>query len=119
MISWAERQPGRMWIKRQVCPLYRFFLVFVHNSPVSIGPPSLFFYFRLQPSPPLSLDGSLTRGGRHVCALERLLMAVPMCGNKQCGCTKAYYRQMQIRSADEPMTTFYKCVECGTQWREN
>jgi DNA-directed RNA polymerase III subunit RPC11 len=47
------------------------------------------------------------------------LMVVPMCQNKQCGCTKAYYRQMQIRSADEPMTTFYKCVECGEQWREN
>jgi len=45
--------------------------------------------------------------------------AVPMCQNKQCGSTKAYYRQMQIRSADEPMTTFYKCVDCGTQWREN
>ena len=45
---------------------------------------------------------------------------VPMCsGNRLCGSTKAYYRQMQIRSADEPMTTFYKCVECGAQWREN
>jgi DNA-directed RNA polymerase III subunit RPC11 len=44
---------------------------------------------------------------------------VPMCQNKACESTKAYYRQMQIRSADEPMTTFYKCVECGMQWREN
>ena len=47
------------------------------------------------------------------------LIVVPMCVSKQCGATKAYYRQMQIRSADEPMTTFYKCVECGSQWREN
>jgi len=27
--------------------------------------------------------------------------------------------QIQIRSADEPMTTFYKCTKCSYQWREN
>ena len=31
----------------------------------------------------------------------------------------AYFRQVQIRSADEPSTSFYKCVECATEWREN
>lgn len=36
-----------------------------------------------------------------------------------CGNDKAYFYQLQIRSADEPMTSFYKCTNCGTQWREN
>lgn len=36
-----------------------------------------------------------------------------------CGHDKAYFFQLQIRSADEPMTTFYKCVNCTHQWREN
>lgn len=36
-----------------------------------------------------------------------------------CGNTKAYFYQLQIRSADEPMTSFYKCTNCGHQWREN
>ncbi|MQM10334.1 hypothetical protein Taro_043227 [Colocasia esculenta] len=33
----------------------------------------------------------------------------------------AYFRQMQIRSADEPMTTFYMCcnVSCKYEWRED
>jgi DNA-directed RNA polymerase III subunit RPC11 len=38
----------------------------------------------------------------------------PKCTNR-----RAYYQQLQIRSADEPMTTFYKCTECGHRWRED
>ncbi|GFZ50800.1 DNA-directed RNA polymerase III subunit RPC10 [Saitozyma sp. JCM 24511] len=37
----------------------------------------------------------------------------------KCDHRMAYFRQLQIRSADEPMTTFYKCEECAHQWREN
>jgi DNA-directed RNA polymerase III subunit RPC11 len=40
-------------------------------------------------------------------------------GCKKCGCKRAYFMQIQIRSADEPMTTFYKCIDCSYQWREN
>ncbi|KXS18190.1 hypothetical protein M427DRAFT_96347 [Gonapodya prolifera JEL478] len=36
----------------------------------------------------------------------------------KCQHHRAYFMQIQTRSADEPMTTFYKCVKCGTQWRE-
>lgn len=37
-----------------------------------------------------------------------------------CSNDKAYFMQMQIRSADEPMTTFYKCTSptCGHNWRD-
>ncbi|KAK0363807.1 RNA polymerase III C11 subunit [Friedmanniomyces endolithicus] len=41
------------------------------------------------------------------------------CKNDACTSTTAYFRQVQIRSADEPMTTFYKCVKCSQDWREN
>lgn len=37
----------------------------------------------------------------------------------KCGGEAAYFFQLQIRSADEPMTTFYKCVNCGHRWKEN
>ncbi|CAG9336055.1 unnamed protein product [Blepharisma stoltei] len=37
----------------------------------------------------------------------------------KCGELKAYYKQIQIRSADEPMTVFYKCVRCAHRWNEN
>ncbi|GAB4861949.1 hypothetical protein Ancab_037204 [Ancistrocladus abbreviatus] len=38
----------------------------------------------------------------------------------KCRHGKAAYQQMQTRSADEPMTIFYKCLNsmCGHQWRE-
>ena len=37
----------------------------------------------------------------------------------KCEAHRAYYQQLQIRSADEPMTTFYRCVSCGHNWRED
>ncbi|OVA01493.1 zinc finger protein [Macleaya cordata] len=38
-----------------------------------------------------------------------------------CNHGQAYYRQLQIRSADEPMSTFYQCCNdnCRREWRED
>ncbi|KAJ5083720.1 DNA-directed RNA polymerase III subunit RPC10 [Penicillium angulare] len=41
------------------------------------------------------------------------------CPNEGCNGERAYFYQLQIRSADEPMTTFLRCTTCATQWREN
>ena len=38
---------------------------------------------------------------------------------EKCGGRTAYYREMQTRSADEPMTQFYRCknTDCGYMWK--
>ncbi len=36
----------------------------------------------------------------------------PKCGHKE-----AAYWQVQTRSADEGMTTFYRCLKCKNTWR--
>jgi DNA-directed RNA polymerase III subunit RPC11 len=38
----------------------------------------------------------------------------------KCFYPRAYFMQIQTRSADEPMTTFYKCCnhQCGHRWHE-
>ncbi|KAI4134989.1 MAG: hypothetical protein LQ347_001048 [Umbilicaria vellea] len=41
------------------------------------------------------------------------------CPREGCDGSKAFFYQVQIRSADEPMTTFYKCTTCGQRWKEN
>ena len=37
------------------------------------------------------------------------------CG--KCKKMNVTYNQMQTRSADEPMTTFAYCMECGHRWK--
>jgi transcription elongation factor S-II len=36
---------------------------------------------------------------------------------KKCKSKKTTYHQMQTRSADEPMTTFVSCNNCGNRWK--
>lgn len=43
-------------------------------------------------------------------------------GSHRCGKCKTWktsYYQLQIRSADEPMTTFVNCINCGNRWKYN
>ena len=34
-----------------------------------------------------------------------------------CGSKRVFSYQRQVRSADEPMTTFASCCKCGTKWQ--
>ena len=53
-------------------------------------------------------------GNTHACMHVTITTArCPKCSN-----TRAYFFQLQIRSADEPMTTFYKCVKCAANWND-
>ncbi|XP_017785818.1 PREDICTED: DNA-directed RNA polymerase III subunit RPC10 [Nicrophorus vespilloides] len=38
----------------------------------------------------------------------------------KCAYPRAFFMQIQTRSADEPMTTFYRCcnIECSHNWRD-
>lgn len=45
--------------------------------------------------------------------VDRTEAKCPFCPNND-----AFFMQIQIRSADEPMTTFYKCTSCKKQWND-
>ena len=37
---------------------------------------------------------------------------------KRCGKRQCTYYELQTRSADEPMTVFITCLNCGKHWRQ-
>lgn len=45
-------------------------------------------------------------------------MATDMFKCTRCGKRQCTYYEMQTRSADEPMTQFIRCLNCGKQWRQ-
>jgi transcription elongation factor S-II len=47
--------------------------------------------------------------------LENDVCGIFKCG--KCKTMKTTYYQMQTRSADEPMTTFVSCINCGNRWK--
>ena len=38
---------------------------------------------------------------------------------RKCKSKKCTYTQIQLKSADEPMTTFIQCIDCGNRWKQN
>ena len=46
---------------------------------------------------------------------EKSISGTLRCG--KCGQKKVSYSQAQTRSADEPMTTFCECMNCGRRWK--
>ena len=45
--------------------------------------------------------------------VDRTEAICPECSNND-----AYFKQIQIRSADEPMSTFYRCCKCSAKWND-
>lgn len=43
---------------------------------------------------------------------------VPAATCPSCSYGQAYFKEIQTRSADEPATLFFKCVQCEHQWKE-
>ena len=50
-----------------------------------------------------------------VAQVEKSISASLTCG--KCKQKKVSYSQAQTRSADEPMTTFCECMNCGHRWK--
>lgn len=49
--------------------------------------------------------------------VQRLQAETDMFFCTRCRQKKCVYRQLQTRSADEPMTTYVHCVTCGNKWK--
>lgn len=56
----------------------------------------------------------------HANKIEKHLLKYFLVTCPKCEHGRAYFMQIQIRSADEPSSIFYKCCNpsCNYQWRE-
>ena len=61
-------------------------------------------------------EKDLVYGGKE--AWENVPTTEVICADSKCGNNLAYYKEIQIRSADEPTTIFYRCTKCDFEWRE-
>ena len=64
-------------------------------------------------------NAATTSGGKNKSSHKRNNISLFLVRCDKCQNTTAYYRQIQIRSADEPMTTFYRCTKCSYEWKED
>mmetsp|Transcript_11222 Transcript_11222/g.34601 ORF Transcript_11222/g.34601 Transcript_11222/m.34601 type:complete len:111 (+) Transcript_11222:288-620(+) len=64
------------------------------------------------PTTPKAVD-DVMGGDRAWENVDQTAATCPACNHGQ-----AYFMQLQIRSADEPMTNFFKCTNCGHRWNE-
>jgi transcription elongation factor S-II len=56
---------------------------------------------------------------RQIATLEvNMASSTDMFKCKKCKQNKCIYKEMQTRSADEPMTIFVFCLMCGNRWKE-
>jgi DNA-directed RNA polymerase III subunit RPC11 len=60
-----------------------------------------------------STDNDILGGAAAWENVDRTAANCPSCHH-----TEAYFMQIQIRSADEPMSVFYKCCRCSHQWND-
>lgn len=65
---------------------------------------------KLTACPPSNHQEELTAQQKK--ARQEQLLTCTLCQSQQC----TYY-QLQTRSADEPMTTFVTCHNCGRRWK--
>ena len=63
-------------------------------------------------------DDDFVIGGKEEWANAATVSGVT-CASGKCDNDTAYYQEIQIRSADEPMTQKYKCTKCGYVWLVN
>jgi len=61
-----------------------------------------------------SISSKISEFDEYLVKPFEVVEGISECG--KCHSKKTWSVQKQVRSSDEPMTTFSRCVECGNQW---
>ncbi len=55
---------------------------------------------------------------KSACA-KQLVSACAVAQCEKCQNNRAFFKEIQMRSADEPATVFYQCTKCPNRWKED
>lgn len=107
-LEWNLRNPGNPGLRERILANDLSLKTFANMTPVEMWPERWEESFQRVAMRQLrreaDVDASKAPDGAYTCG--------------RCKSRKTAYTSMQIRSADEPMTTFVRCLNCGKSWKD-
>ena len=90
----------------------------IENKKISLENLPNYSYKQLYPQKWKKFNKDLEILNKDVSDFDKEVEATDQFTCNKCKKNRCVYSQFQIRSSDEPMTSFITCLECGNNWRE-
>jgi transcription elongation factor S-II len=92
--------------------------ILLQKNKLNLDEIAFYSYKELYPSNWKKFNKDLEILNKDISDFDKDVQATDQFTCNKCKKNKCVYSQFQIRSADEPITSFITCLHCGNNWRE-